>query len=313
MSNSGNREKPPSSVVLGGEWLPRLVIVPGLGGMIRQIEFVKDGRFFPVLHEDGDDEIIENPWFRGRFLFPFNDRVLNGRYLFGEKEYQLEKNDGRDAIHGFLYKQKMERVSSSKSPSAQWIRLYYHTDGKYPGYPFLLKLVITYQVSPDRVDIQIDIKNIGKEDAPLTFGWHPYFILPGTKKADDLFLTMPASQYAETNARFCANGVLRSVEDTIYDFRKGRCIGKYNYDTFLYCPGGFFALENDLYMIRLETNGELWGGFQVFVPPDRLSVAVEPVTAPPDTFNHPELGLIIIKPGKTVSGQLHLGMYFKED
>ncbi|MEM5947127.1 aldose 1-epimerase [Spirochaetia bacterium 38H-sp] len=312
MSNSGRIERLPSFVELGGDWLPRLVLVPELGGMIRQIEFIREGRPFPVLHDDSDEELVANPWFRGRFLFPFNDRIPDGKYTWDDVQYQLEINEERDAIHGFLYRQSMERISSSKSPSAQWIRLFYQTDGTHPGYPFLLKLVITYQVSPDRVDIQVDIKNTGKTSAPLTFGWHPYFSLPGTKKIDDVILTIPASKYAETDARFCATGVLRSVENTRYDFRKGRNLGEYDYDMFLACPSGWASLETPFCMLRIEFNGELLKGFQLFVPPDRTSVALEPVTAPANTFNHPELGLIALGPGKSISSQIHLAMYFKE-
>ena len=42
---------------------------------------------------DSDEEILLNPLFRGRLLFPFNDRIPNGKYYFDGREYSFPIND----------------------------------------------------------------------------------------------------------------------------------------------------------------------------------------------------------------------------
>jgi galactose mutarotase-like enzyme len=43
---------------------------------------------------------------------------------------------------------------------------------------------------------------------------------------------------------------------------------------------------------------------QLYIPPQRTSIAVEPVTAATDAFNRPELGLRRLGPGERIDGKV---------
>jgi galactose mutarotase-like enzyme len=50
----------------------------------------------------------------------------------------------------------------------------------------------------------------------------------------------------------------------------------------------------------------------VFIPPDRRSIALEPVTAATNSFNMPELGRMVLAPGQLVSGTISVGLVAQE-
>ena len=67
-----------------------LVLCPSLGGTIVSLTLGSDQH--QIMRNDLDAELLKNPLFRGRFLFPFNDRIPDGIYTFHDKTYQLPKN-----------------------------------------------------------------------------------------------------------------------------------------------------------------------------------------------------------------------------
>src|SRR6056297_1918593 len=95
-----------------------VLILPGSGGTVHQVALRPDsGAAQELLENDPPEDILRNPWFRGRILFPFDDRVHAGRYSFDGVEYKLPINDpdGEDALHGFLYSQALELSRSEAS------------------------------------------------------------------------------------------------------------------------------------------------------------------------------------------------------
>ena len=62
--------------------------------------------------------------------------------------------------------------------------------------------------------------------------------------------------------------------------------------TLLFCP------ERDaLVALWQETGDRKYNFLQVYIPPDRCSIAIEPMTCSTNAFNNKE-GLIILKPGE---------------
>ena len=59
-------------------------------------------------------------------------------------------------------------------------------------------------------------------------------------------------------------------------------------------------LKSDSKSLRIwqKAGKEQYNAIQIYTPPDRMSIAIEPMTAEPDTLNH-HRGLIVIKPGES--------------
>lgn len=257
-----------------------IAFVPSLGGTVVSLSLGHGP--YQVLENDSADEILDNPLFRGRFLFPFNDRIPGGTYNFNGTEYRLPVNSSEDgsAIHGFLYNKEVEVKKTGETEAV----LYWRT-GKdvFPGYPFDLSLRIVVSLRLPGVVFTFTVKNEGEITAPFALGWHSYF---KTDPASVIRAGYPC--YFETDYQFLPVGSCRSVEGSDFDFSNGRVIFGRNLDhTFKTSPEGVTILENRNYRIRIKQQNFKYT--QLFIPPERTSVAIEPITSKPNSFNTDEV------------------------
>lgn len=285
-----------------------VLILPAQGGAVHQIALCADGELpQQILDCDAPEEISLNPWFRGRILFPFDDRVRAGRYCFAGEVYQLPLNDpeGQDALHGFLYARKLALVLSEASQARATAVLEGEVAAE-PGYPFRLHIRLRYTLDSKGFQLDLQIENCGTAAAPYSVGWHPYFRLT-EGNADLLKLVIPAERYVETDEKLIPNGRLLPVEDSSLDFRRPRAIGARQLDHGFANPAGYMECSDENMKIRIEQS-PLFAYSQVFVPPVRSSVALEPISAATDAFNKPELGLRVLPPGKSEKGRIAVSL-----
>jgi len=180
-----------------------------------------------------------------------------------------------------------------------------------PGYPWPLHLRTTWTVGADGLVATHEATNVGTAPAPFGFSVHPYLFVPGVA-LDDLSLHLPAQSRLLVDGRLLPIGAAR-VAGTEYDFTSPRRIGATQLDT------AFGDLDRDAdgasaaRITAPDGRGvELWadhrfGWWQVYTSDtltgDRLrrSVAVEPMTCPPDAFRSGR-DVITLEPGTTWSG-----------
>ncbi len=282
----------------------------GRGGMVHALSLVPGGgvemdpKPLAVLAGDSPKELNTNPWFRGRILFPFNDRIAGGRYTFDGKKYQLEINDPEqgDAIHGFLHRLPMKMVSRFASPDKNHLTLYAIIP-HVAGYPFSPELLVKYELQASSFQMDFTVKNSTDESIPFSLGWHPCFTLPtpdGT--IDSLLLRIDADGFVQVDERLIPTGEVVSVEGSMYDYREGKTIGATSLDTAFVMNQGKTCLSNGQYTLIIQQSRDLFGYMQVFTHPDRGFIALEPVSAAANAFNMPDFGLRILQPGEQVTG-----------
>ncbi len=277
-------------------------ILPGNGGTVHQIALrAESGTVQELLENDPPEDITRNPWFRGRVLFPFDDRVHAGRYRFDGVEYQLPINDpdGEDALHGFLYAQSLELCRSETSQQMACAVLTGEV-AEWPGYPFRMGIRLTYTLDSEGFHLGMRIKNSGAVPAPFSVGWHPYFKCAARDAASSQ-LCIPADRYVEMDEKLVPSGRLLAVEGSEYDFRRKKPIDALVLDHGFRNPAGYMEYSTADVSLRIEQS-ELFAYSQVFVPPDRSSIALEPISAATDAFNKPELGLRVLAPGAEAEG-----------
>ena len=177
-----------------------------------------------------------------------------------------------------------------------------------PGYPFSLRLGIEYALLEGGLQVQTTATNVGADACPYGCGAHPYLTL-GTAPVDRLILQAPARTVLRCDGRGLPIGT-EAVENTEYDFRQPRAIGSTTLDH------AFTDLERDkagLARVTLSdpdcrTEVSLWVDesypyLMLFTGdplPDvrRRSIAVEPMTCPPNAFQSGD-GLIRLEPGSS--------------
>ncbi len=305
-----------------------LSLEPACGGAVQELVLEARGRPVSVLCANpgaeadaalqvdayGGDAPCFHPYFAGRFLWPFNDRIPQGRYAFAGRTYHLPANDPGtgDAIHGMLYARRVT-VASEDAGRPQSVTLTDTIRGdEYPAYPFDVCVRIELRLERSSLELIIASENVGAGACPIAFGWHPYFVLPDARTADDLVLRTSAERYVPVDARLLPIGGTASVRGTALDRfcgSDGDRIAGEELDvavTSLRAPI-VTELQSDRLLLRIEQSGA-FGYQQWFVPPDRGSIAVEPVTAATDSFNRPESGQRTLEPGETVRGRAKVSL-----
>lgn len=238
---------------------------------------------------------------KSSLLAPFPNRTADGAYMFEGKTYQLPINKPKEhnSIHGFVSNKPFSLIRSGICPQGYALELEY-SSGPEEGYPFPFTMLVTYILHEDnKVTVSTRLTNTGVSAIPAGFGWHPYFSL-GTK-VDDLELRLPEVEELEVDDRLIPTGDFHKVSEWM--IAKG--IADKNFDT-----GFRFATENK--MIHLhdrERNiaieiacGKGYDFFQVFTPPWRTSIAIEPMTCATDALNN-GFGIKTLQPSESLSAE----------
>ncbi|MEU8296324.1 aldose 1-epimerase family protein [Micromonospora sp. NPDC048909] len=278
-------------------------VIVEVGGGVRT--YRHDG----VDYLDGyaEDELC--PGCAGQVLAPWPNRIRDGRYLLGEQSYQLPltEPDRHVAIHGLVNWVRWQLVE--QSPDA--VTLSYDLPPQ-PGYPWPLRLISRWSVGADGLRAEHEVRNIGGEAAPFGFSVHPYLQLAGVA-VDDLAMRVPGQTRMVLDSRLLPVAAT-PVDGTEYDFTSPRRIG----DAVLDLSFGDVVRDADggssvsLAGPDGASGVTIWadrefGWWQVFTGDTltgvrhRRSVAVEPMTCPPDAFRSGK-DVIMLKPGATWRG-----------
>ena len=245
---------------------------------------------------------------RGQVLMPWPNRIDDGRYTFDGREHQLALTEvaAGNAIHGLV--RWSSWTVAERTQESVTLELVLHPQ---PGYPFALELRIEYSLGADGLTVRTTATNAGEAPCPFGSGMHPYFTL-GTPTVDALTLTVPARTVVASGPRGLPGGA-QDVEGTDYDFRRPRVLGATTLDN------TFTDLEPDddgrtRVQLRDEERGaevtvwadEAYTHLQLFTGdplPDvnRRSLAVEPMTCPPNAFRTGE-GVVRLEPGASWTG-----------
>jgi aldose 1-epimerase len=208
----------------------------------------------------------------------------------------INEPENGNAIHGLVRGQDW----SVATQSDERVTVQYRLDPQ-PGYPFSLALAIDYSLSPDGLRVATTARNHGAEAAPFGSGMHPYLAGP----VDDIVLRAPGRTVIHTDGRGLPTA-REPVAGTEYDFTRARAIGTTELD---HC---FTDLERDADGLARVRFGDVtiwldesYGYVQLFTGdplPDvaRRSLAVEPMTCPPNAFRTGE-SVVRLEPGAGVT------------
>ena len=283
---------------------------PGFGACMNQLILKgKNGINYKLLRSNDDYEslITEGKQrFVGSKLFPFPNRVNAGTYVFASEEYQLPINFPSEghAIHGLLLESPFKVKDVLLSEEEGQVTLENLYDNEHPGYPFKFRLEVEYALSKKGFACTTRVANIDQLPIPVGDGWHPYFRIGD--RINDLYLCIPTKEEVEVNESMIPNGRSKSFND-FCEFKK---IGEREFDTCFKLAEGaeistvqLWDQEEDIRLnIWMESGRDNYQYVQVYTPPARDCIAIEPMTCMPDAFNN-QKGLIVIPPGGLKSFQ----------
>lgn len=249
-----------------------------------------------------------SPASAGQILAPWPNRIRDGQYSFEGQTYQLALTEParHNAIHGLT---NWARWSVAEK-SADAVTLEYELPAQV-GYPWWLRLRTRWSVSADGLRCDQEVVNNSGAKAPWGYSVHPYLRLPGVA-VDDILLHVPAERRIVADARLLPIGAVK-VAGTDYDYNEPRRIGIQILDT------TFSGIEHDASGITTVTIADpnsdakvaVWADekfkyWQVFSGDTlhgerfRRSVAIEPMTCPPDAYRTGR-DLVVLEPGQSWS------------
>ncbi len=279
-------------------------IIPSCGAILHAFTVFHNGFFLNIIdHYESEADFADNvtsKGFKSCKLSPFACRMTNATYQFGEKDYHIEKFllNG-SALHGLLYDAHFTVLEQFSDESGAGVTMKFAYTGADKGYPFQYDCVVTYHLKKDNsLTITTKIVNNDQGLIPIQDGWHPYFSLGS--KVDDLQLEFQSKEILIFDDALIPTGELKPYKD----FDTLKKIGSSFFDNcftlnFAECQP-LCVLRDPVKKLQVEIRPDKhYPYLQIYTPPHRNSIAIENLSAPPDTFNN-KIGLITLQPGENI-------------
>lgn len=275
-------------------------VIPSFGANINEIVLKKNNQLVSIIEgESKEESILENRWFKGAKLLPFANRIKDGKYSFENKEYQLFTNQSGEghSIHGLLFNKDFSITNLIEDKDKAKIEMEYSYENETEGFPFSFVLHLTFILNKQGLNINTKVINTGDSNMPFGDGWHPYFKFD--EPIEDISLKIPKSRRILVDNRMIPTGEMVEHDS----FTSLSLIGDSAFDTgFVIDDNSDFAIAQiyskakDISInLKQEVGENKYNFLQVFIPPSRNSIALEPMTSCTDAFNNKQ-GLIVLKP-----------------
>ena len=251
--------------------------------------------------DGGPDDHVGSKSFSlgGALLIPYANRIRgrltpDGREIETEvagRTMRLQANWGgqrpgaeRYAMHGLILDAAVPDYRIDRRGEAE-VLIAVLDVGDFGGrWPSRCRLEFEIALSASVFEMRVTATNTGDEILPLGIGWHPWFNLPSGRR-EQARLTLPARARTRVNDydEVLPTGEVEPVAGTAYDFREGRALGDLYLDdcfTDLERVGGELALSFEDpaagYGLAITSGSEAVKAVQVYAPPDRPVLVIEP-------------------------------------
>lgn len=152
----------------------------------------------------------------GAVLIPWPNRLADGQYTYDGVLYQFPINEPKrnTALHGLVCWERWTLVVHTATSVTLALALV-----PVPGYPFALRIEITYTLSDGGLRVRTVATNEGAATAPYGVGFHPW-LSPAGADLDDCTLRLDARTHVTIDARLLPTGTEPAAGDL--DFRVPR-------------------------------------------------------------------------------------------
>jgi len=299
-------------------------ILPGIGANCIAFRARRDGNSFPLLFEPPDPGVLRNrpSGFGIPILFPFPNRVEEGRFTYGNRSFEISKPQGQPhAIHGFVMGRPWQQAAiRARDDIGAMLRCEFRS-ADYPElesqYPSTFEAASIFRLRDGVLWVTLEGVNTGNEPMPAGIGFHPYFPLPMLESGDREVCTvhLPARSIWPLRDDCIPTGSLSSVAGD-NDLRNPRKLGDLTYDDVwsqvTYHEGWSRSTYRDpeagvsVYVDADESFREL----VLYAPDTRPVVCIEPYTCTTNALNldasGTDAGLVHLAPGEKIRGVMRI-------
>jgi aldose 1-epimerase len=289
---------------------------------------------------DADDEFGNKSFSIGSaVLVPYANRI-RGK-LSGDKKWietniagnkvslpanWIGKKEGaeRNSMHGLILSSTFHDVQHHEGAGESSMSATLHA-GNFGGHwPSQTDVTAETVLKDEALDLTITAKNVGQEPLPMGIGFHPYFVFPSGHR-EQARLSLPGNRRAlvDNYDNVFPTGKIEKTTGTPYDFSGpgGAALAKlYLDDCFLdlkRADSGNAVMEiidpAAKYGLRLTALSPEIKAIQVYAPPDRNIVAMEPQFNLADPYSKvwgkTDAGMVLLQPGASVSWHIRMELF----
>ncbi len=235
--------------------------------------------------------------FASAILFPFVNRIKNGEYTYKDKSYYLDRNDGKNALHGLVYDKEFRHIESEKTKNYDSVTIKYDQSEHDIGFPFKYSIYLTYKLTAKSLFLEVLIKNKDCISFPFNIGWHPYFY------TNDLYNSH--IQFKSDEKFLLDKNKIPIKRKRINPIKKIRLEDK-DFDDCFVLHDSKIVFETPTYKAEIRSSSKE-NYLQLYTPRSRKFIAIELLTSPANSFNN-KIGLQILNPSEiyTISWKIEL-------
>lgn len=189
----------------------------------------KNGNFDNiVLGFDKINTYIEKDRYIGAVVGRVANRIADATFILNDKVYTLAKNNNGNCLHGGAYgfDFKIWKARILKEGLSPAIKFSYYSCDKEEGFPGNVWVDVVYELTEDNC-LLMWFSGCSDKDTLLNLSNHAYFNLLGA--GNDILghtLQLQADYITAIDKFLIPTGELLPVENTPYDFRTPKTIGK---------------------------------------------------------------------------------------
>ena len=200
-----------------------------LGGRINELLIPdKNGELADVVW--GFDNVVDylgDTGYHGALIGRFGNRISKAKFILDGKEYNLFVNNGRNHLHGgeFGFDKKLWDVKTWEIGGTMYLEASIFSPDGDEGYPGNLNVSVLYSFNEENT-LSITYKAATDKKTIVNLTNHSYFNLAGYGTIEDHTLWLDADKITLTDDELIPTGEELNVENTEFDFREEKCIGK---------------------------------------------------------------------------------------
>lgn len=182
-----------------------------------------------VLGFDKLEDYFDNDPNFGATIGRHANRIGGAQFTLNGKTYQLDKNDGKNNLHGGFsgYHKRLWDAQTYEEERGQVIEFTYESEDGDQGFPGNVKISVKY-ILTDEDEIVIEYHAVPDQDTVLNLTNHSYFNLAGQASGTilDQIAWMDADEFTYADEESIPNGEIRKVAGTPMDFNTPKAVGK---------------------------------------------------------------------------------------
>lgn len=195
------------------------------GGIIQKLMMKNKDAIFEniVLGYNSIEEYENDSAHLGAIIGRTSGRIREGKFPINSTIYELEKNAGKNNLHGFpnFFSKKIWEAKEYEENNASILELKYTSPHMEGGFPATVDFTINYILKDNSLEIQY--LGIPDRDTYLSLTNHTYFNLAGETKEniDNQKIFIKSDKFIEVDSETLPARIT-TCQNTIFDLNNGR-------------------------------------------------------------------------------------------